>query len=45
MTRSDPEFWQMIEARRKESKTIPASAMRERLGLAKKHRPKRSSRR
>jgi len=45
MTRSDAAFWQMIGARRKGSKTIPASAMRERLGLARKHRPKRSSRR
>lgn len=47
MTRSDPEFWQMIEARRRASKTITASAMRERLGLAKKarRRPKRSARR
>ncbi len=44
MTRSDPEFWQMIEARRNASKTISASEMRERLGLAKKarRRPKRS---
>jgi len=40
MTRSDPEFWKMIEARRKASKTISASAMRERLGLDER-RPRR----
>ena len=36
MTRSDPEFWRMIEARRSTSNTIAASEMRKRLGLAKK---------
>jgi putative addiction module component (TIGR02574 family) len=36
MTRSDPEFWRMIETRRSTSKTISASEMRKRLGLAKK---------
>jgi prevent-host-death family protein len=41
MTRSDPEFWKMIEARRKASKTITADEMRKRLGVAKKRRPKR----
>ncbi len=42
MTRSDPEFWEMIEARRKASKTIPADEMRKRLGAAKKRRPRRA---
>jgi prevent-host-death family protein len=41
MTRSDPEFWRMIVARRSTSKTIPASEMRKRLGLAKRRRPRR----
>ncbi len=41
MTRSDPDFWQMIEARRKASKTISASQMRRRLGVAKKPRSRR----
>jgi len=41
MTRSDPEFWQMIEARRTASKTISSEEMRRRLGVAKKRRPKR----
>lgn len=41
MTRSDPEFWQMIEARRAASKTISSDEMRRRLGLAKRRRPKR----
>jgi prevent-host-death family protein len=41
MTRSDPEFWQMIEARRAASKTISADEMRRRLGVAKRRRPKR----
>ena len=41
MTRSDPEFWQMIEARRKRSRTISADEMRERLGVPKKPRSKR----
>jgi prevent-host-death family protein len=41
MTRSDPKFWQMIEARRKASKTISAGQMRKRLGVAKKPRSKR----
>lgn len=31
MTRSDPEFWQMTEERRKTSKTITAEEMRRRL--------------
>jgi len=33
MTRSDPEFWKLIEARRKASKTVSAGEMRRRLGL------------
>src|SRR4051812_44247820 len=41
MTRSDPEFWRMIESRRTESRTIPAGEMRKRLGTAKKPRSKR----
>lgn len=42
MTRSDPGFWRMIETRRSASKTIPASEMRKRLGLAKRqHKRKR----
>jgi prevent-host-death family protein len=41
MTRSDPKFWQMIEARRKASKTISAGEMRKRLRVATKPRPKR----
>jgi antitoxin (DNA-binding transcriptional repressor) of toxin-antitoxin stability system len=41
MTRSDPKFWQMIEARRKASKTISAGEMRKRLRMATKPRPKR----
>jgi prevent-host-death family protein len=42
MTRSDSEFWQTIEARRRASKTIPADEMRKRLGVAKKRRSKRT---
>ncbi len=41
MTRSDPEFWQMIEARRTASKTISSDEMRRRLGLGKRRRPKK----
>lgn len=41
MTRSDPEFWQMIETRRAGSKTISSDEMRRRLGVAKRGRPKR----
>lgn len=41
MTRSDPEFWQMIETRRKASKTISSDEMRRRLGVARKRRSKR----
>ena len=40
MTRSDPDFWQMIEARRKASKTLSAGEMRRRLGVAKRPRSK-----
>ena len=43
VTRSDPEFWQMIETRRKASRTISSDEMRRRLGVAKKRRPKRKS--
>ncbi len=41
MTRTDPEFWRMIETRRSTSKTISASEMRKRLGLAKKRHKRR----
>ncbi len=41
MTRSDPELWQMIEARRATSKTISSDEMRRRLGVTKRRRPKR----
>jgi prevent-host-death family protein len=42
MTRSDPDFWEMLERRRKASKTISADEMRRRLGVTKKRRPKRA---
>ena len=35
MTRSDPAFWEMIEARRMASKTISSDEMRRRLGVTK----------
>lgn len=41
MTRSDPEFWDMIESRRKAAKTISADEMRRRLGVSRKPRAKR----
>jgi prevent-host-death family protein len=43
MTRSDPDFWRMIQSRRHASKTISASEMRRRLGAlpAARARPKR----
>lgn len=41
MTRADPEFWQMIEARRKASKTVSAGEMRTRLRLARKPKSRR----
>jgi prevent-host-death family protein len=44
MTRTDPEFWQMIEARRKTSKTVDADEMHRRLGLRTRTK-KRSQRR
>src|SRR3954463_14494393 len=44
MTRSDPDFWRMIESRRKASKNIPAGEMRKRLGIRKKARSKRIDR-
>jgi prevent-host-death family protein len=43
MTRSDPEFWRMIESRRKASRTIPAGEMRKRLSVSKKPRSKRTA--
>lgn len=41
MTRSDPDFWRMIESRRKASKTISSDEMRRRLGAPKKPRSRR----
>jgi prevent-host-death family protein len=41
MTRSDPKFWQMIETRRKASKTISSDEMRRRLGVARRSKPRR----
>lgn len=41
MTRSDTAFWEMIQARRKEKKTISASDMRARLGLVEAPKVKR----
>lgn len=43
MTRSAPEFWEMIEARRKAAKTISADEMRRRLGVSRKPRAKRKN--
>lgn len=43
MTRSDPEFWQMIESRRKASKTISSDEMRRRRGVVRKRRSKRKA--
>jgi hypothetical protein len=40
MTRSDPEFWRMIETRRKSSKTVTAEEMRRRLKVGPKGRPR-----
>lgn len=41
MTRSDPDFWRMIEARRKTSRLVSASEMRRRLGLTRRPKSKR----
>lgn len=41
MTRSDPEFWRMIESRRGAARPIPAGEMRRRLDVAKKPGSKR----
>jgi hypothetical protein len=41
MTRSDPDFWEMIEARRKAAKTVSADGLRRRLGVSRKPRAKR----
>src|SRR4051812_22028207 len=41
MTRSDPEFWRVIESRRSQSRTIPACEMRKCLGVPKKPTSKR----
>ncbi len=42
MTRSDPEFWRMIEARRKGSSTISAEEMRRRLGARRRTKRRRA---
>lgn len=41
MTRSDPEFWQMIGTRRNASKIISSDEIRRRLGVTRKRRAKR----
>ena len=41
MTRSDPKFWQIIETRRKASKTISSDEMRRRLGVVRRSKPRR----
>jgi len=41
LTRSDSRFWEMIESRRKASKTFSAAEMRRRLGVGKKRKSKR----
>jgi len=41
LTRSDPEFWRMIEARRRNSRTVSADEMRRRLGINRKARTRR----
>ena len=41
LTRSDPRFWQMIETRRKASKTISSDEIRRRLGVARRSKPRR----
>ena len=41
MTRAEPKFWQMIEARRKAAKTVSSEEMRRRLGVARKATSKR----
>ena len=41
MTRSDPEFWEMIEARRTAAKLVSAAEMRRRLGVTRKPKAKR----
>lgn len=41
LTRSDPEFWQLIEARRKASKTVSTGEVRTRLRLARRPKSRR----
>ena len=43
MTRSEPEFWRMIESRRTASRTVPAGEMRKRLGMSKKPKSRRGA--
>ena len=42
MTRSDSDFWRMIEARRTAAKTISSDELRRRLGVPRKPTPRRS---
>jgi prevent-host-death family protein len=41
MTRSDPEFWELIKARRASSKAVSSTEARRRLGVTQRRRPKR----
>jgi len=41
LTRSDPEFWALLESRRKAAKLVSADEMRKRLGAPRKSRAKR----
>jgi prevent-host-death family protein len=41
LTRSDAGFWEMIEARRKTAKSIPADEVRRRLGVSRKQPARR----
>ncbi|MBN1612340.1 MAG: type II toxin-antitoxin system Phd/YefM family antitoxin [Polyangiaceae bacterium] len=41
MTSSDPDFWRMIEGRRRSSKTVTAQEMRRRLQVESKPKPRR----
>jgi prevent-host-death family protein len=45
MTQTDPEFWRMLEARRKASKPMPAAELRKRLGMTPRAKRSRRSRR
>ena len=43
LTRSDPDFWKMIEARREAKKTVSSTEMRRRLGVPQRRKAKRRS--